>query len=120
MLIATLECKNNIVLRNIQVPETSNDEVLVEVHSCGICGSDLHEFKIGPFFWLPHKSGGHEFGGHVKKIGTNVDNVKIGDKVVFKYGFPCGKCEYCQLGKENLCVIPRISCGMQCPTWNLC
>lgn len=103
MKVAILESKKKLVVKTEEYEKPSKDEVLVRVHSCGICGSDLHEYKIGPFFWLPHREGGHEFGGYIEEVGTEVMDFKIGDKVVFKLSLSCGFCEFCQSGRENLC-----------------
>ena len=51
---------------------------------------------------------GHEFVGSVEKIGTNVTNIKVGDRVVAEHVIGCGKCTYCLQGKRNLCITPTV------------
>ncbi|MEM2116780.1 MAG: alcohol dehydrogenase catalytic domain-containing protein [Thermoplasmata archaeon] len=91
----------DIRVEETEVPEIDDDEVLIKVSYCGICGSDITAFKTGNY--VPGIIIGHEFSGIVIKKGKNVNNVKEGDKVVGLSLIPCGKCEYCLSGKPNLC-----------------
>ncbi|MEM3482267.1 MAG: alcohol dehydrogenase catalytic domain-containing protein, partial [Thermoplasmata archaeon] len=91
----------DIRVEETEVPEIDDDEVLIKVSYCGICGSDITAFKTGNY--VPGIIIGHEFSGIVIKKGKNVDNVNEGDKVVGLSLIPCGKCEYCLSGKPNLC-----------------
>jgi L-iditol 2-dehydrogenase len=88
------------------LPEISQNEVLIKVMDCGICGSDLHYYEYGRIgtFVVEHPIIlGHECAGEVLKIGTAVTNVKVGDRVAVEPGVPCGTCEYCKKGLYNLC-----------------
>ena len=91
----------DIRVEETKVPEIDDDEVLIKVSYCGICGSDITAFKTGNY--VPGIIIGHEFSGIVIKKGKNVNNVNEGDKVVGLSLIPCGKCEYCLSGKPNLC-----------------
>ncbi|MEM4221218.1 MAG: alcohol dehydrogenase catalytic domain-containing protein, partial [Thermoplasmata archaeon] len=91
----------DIRVEETEVPEIDDDEVLIKVSYCGICGSDITAFKTGNY--VPGIIIGHEFSGIVIKKGKNVNNVNEGDKVVGLSLIPCGKCEYCLSGKPNLC-----------------
>jgi L-iditol 2-dehydrogenase len=96
--------KIEYVEKNIPVP--SVDEVLVKVEYVGICGSDLHYFSkgaIGDYVVRTPFVLGHEAGGTVIEVGRNVKNLKAGDRVAMEPGKTCGKCEFCQRGKYNLC-----------------
>ena len=88
---------------NLPDTQIAQDEVKIRVYSCGICGSDIHEYKNGPLFWLPSRVGGHEFGGEIIAKGGAIHDFEIGDKVVFKLGYECNECYYCKTDNPNLC-----------------
>lgn len=104
-------------IRVEDVPECQIDEdydVKVKLHWCGICGSDLHEYLMGPIFipvGEPHPVTGeaapvimgHEFSGEVVEVGPNVTNVKPGDRVVVEPIVCDDTCPSCKAGKPNLC-----------------
>lgn len=58
-------------MRELPIPEIGDDEVLVKVEGCGICGTDVHEYKGDPFGYIPIELG-HEGTGTVVKLGKNV------------------------------------------------
>lgn len=81
------------------------DEVLVKVAVCGICGTDVHIYhgdKGSTNVQLPVILG-HEFAGVIEEIGSNVDNLCVGDHVTIDPNIYCGKCHYCQNGKKQMC-----------------
>jgi len=105
--VAVMHGINDITVEELPIPELINDgDVLVKVRSVGICGSDIHFYKDGRIGAMvleyPHVLG-HECAGEVVKVGTAVNNLKIGDRVAVEPGRPCLKCEFCQKGKYNLC-----------------
>lgn len=77
-----LVSKGKIVRKEIPIKKFFPDEALVEILTCGICGSDRREFSNGRFFWKNEESGGHEFVGKVLQVGKKCSNVKVGDIVV--------------------------------------
>lgn len=87
-------------------PAIQEDEVLVKMEYCGVCGSDVHYFRFGRIgrreVTFPYVLG-HECAGEVLEIGAKVTNVAVGDKVVMEPGLGCGHCEYCMTGRYNLC-----------------
>ena len=83
-------------------PEIKNDEVLLKVEYCGICGSDVHGYRYGIMIPIGTVMG-HEFSGVVAEVGNRVQNVKPGDRVVVKPVAQCGKCYWCQRGQYSLC-----------------
>ncbi|WP_423747487.1 2,3-butanediol dehydrogenase (plasmid) [Haladaptatus sp. SPP-AMP-3] len=105
--------------RDIRVEEAEETsvgatDVRVAVDTCGICGSDLHEYAAGPIFipeGEPHAvSGekapitmGHEFSGIVSEIGTDVDDLSKGDAVAINPILYCGDCRQCRQGTYHLC-----------------
>ncbi len=92
----------------IDVPdpeEPSGNEVLVDVRSSAICGSDVHSYEYIPsshFIKVPVILG-HEFSGVVKAIGKDVTKYKVGDRVMGESNKYCGVCENCRIGKTNVC-----------------
>jgi threonine dehydrogenase-like Zn-dependent dehydrogenase len=101
---AILESRQNIKFINLPESDIENDEVKIRVYACGICGSDVHEYKYGPLFWMPSGIGGHEFGGQIIEKGDAVAHLDIGDSVVVKLGYECNECYYCKNGNSHLCI----------------
>ena len=89
-------------------------EVVVKVVTCGICGTDLHEFVAGPIVTPtePHPLTGarnpqilgHEFAGDVVAVGAGVTRVAEGDRVAIMPLVYCGSCSYCRRGLQHLCA----------------
>lgn len=91
----------NIVDKNI--PSIKPKEVLLKVHACGVCGTDIHIYEgVMPWARLPLIPG-HEFSGVVVDVGENVDTISIGDVVAVDPNIACGLCRYCRSGRRNLC-----------------
>ena len=93
-----------LVLTDVPVPQPASDEVLVKVHACGICRTDLHVVEGE----LPvRKSGiipGHQVVGTIDAVGARVAEFKPGDRVGIAWlNRTCGVCDFCRAGKENLC-----------------
>ena len=97
------------VLR-VSRPSAGPGEVLVDVASAGICGSDLHALRGDPGFeWLePPVVMGHEFGGRVAELGEGVTGLSVGDAVVAMSIQGCLTCEICRMGTTQLCADRRI------------
>lgn len=104
--IAVLTGEKTIELKEVEIPEINEDELLVKVEACGICGTDVHEYKGDPFNYIPIHLG-HEGTGEIIKIGKNVTEdyygkpLKVGDKIVTGLK-PCGVCDTCLNDPENL------------------
>jgi len=89
-------------------------EVVVRVATCGICGTDLHEYVAGPIVTPvePHPLTGaknpqilgHEFSGDVVATGSGVTRVREGDRVAIMPLAYCGRCAYCRRGLQHLCA----------------
>ncbi len=73
--------KGQMVKKNLRIQNFFPDEALIEVNTCGICGSDRREFSNGRFFWSSEEGGGHEFIGKVLQIGSKCCKVKVGNIV---------------------------------------
>lgn len=106
MKVAVMNGVGKMGFTEREIPKPAEDEVLVKLEYVGVCGSDLHfyeqgcigEIKVQPPFVL-----GHEPGGTVVEVGSNVKDLKVGDRVALEPGKTCGKCEFCKSGKYNLC-----------------
>ena len=94
---------NQLELKEIPIPEISDDEVLVKIRYCGICGSDWSIFtgKYVPDR-LPLVTG-HEMCGVVAEVGENAKNISVGDRVAIDITLPCGTCYFCRRGDGLLC-----------------
>lgn len=106
MKTAVMTELKKIEIQERTIPVPAENEVLVKVEYVGICGSDLHYFefgRIGDFVVKPPFVLGHEAGGTVVEVGSNVKNLKVGDRVAMEPGKTCGHCEFCKQGKYNLC-----------------
>lgn len=93
-----------VILRDVPLPSPKSSEILIKVHSCGVCRTDLH-IVDGE---LPHPKLplilGHQVVGEVAKIGENSSKHKVGDRVGVPWlGGCCHTCELCVSGRENLC-----------------
>jgi alcohol dehydrogenase, propanol-preferring len=94
-----------LIVKDVPIPKVGDDQVLVKVGACGVCYTDVKIWKgIGALNApLPHVLG-HEIAGTVTQLGRNVSGVQKGERVVVYLYETCGKCQYCQLGKENECI----------------
>lgn len=102
MRAAVYQGPENISLARVPMPECGPRDVLVRVHACGICGSDVHSYRQG-FYIEPGQVPGHEFVGKAVTVGTEVDGVVVGDRVTgFTLGY-CGECYWCQRQQYSLC-----------------
>jgi L-iditol 2-dehydrogenase len=85
---------NDVRLEEVPVPEIGAGEILVRVHTCGICGTDLKKIATGSH--SAPRIFGHETSGVVAKVGDGVEKFSLGDRVVVFHHIPCGECFYCQ------------------------
>jgi L-iditol 2-dehydrogenase len=95
---------NDVRMETVPVPEIGAGEILVRVHTCGICGTDLKKIATGSH--SAPRIFGHETAGTVAAIGVGVSNFKLGDRVMVFHHIPCGDCYYC-----------RHKVFAQCPTY---
>ena len=99
----------DVRIDEVPVPRPGPGEVLVRIAACGVCASDLHVVQgvtpHGPD--LPQILG-HEPAGVVADVGEGVDDWLPGDRVAFTMARPCGRCPYCEAGRDNLCVTLQV------------
>ena len=100
MKCVSISGEKSFVLKDIDVPKYRDGHVILEVKSCGICGSDIHYWVSGQPVGLVM---GHEFAGVVVDPGDRKDLVK-GDRVTGLPISPCGKCEACKSGNVQYCA----------------
>ena len=107
--VAMLVDKKKIEVKEYAIPELQDDDILVKVEGCGVCGTDVHEWKADPFGIIPVTLG-HEGTGEIIALGKNVkmdtagNPIKVGDKIVTSV-ISCGECYICrnQPANTNLC-----------------
>ncbi|MCQ4636971.1 alcohol dehydrogenase catalytic domain-containing protein [Anaerovorax odorimutans] len=103
-VLKTKDGKAGWEYKDVPRPEPKMDEVEIEVKAIGICGSEIHLYHDNHFY-TPPVIVGHEFSGIVSRIGSNVTDYKVGDRVVAQMDKgACGKCEFCRKGMTNFCV----------------
>ena len=90
--------------QEVPIPMPGPGEVLIRVRAAGICHTDVH-YRAGtsPVGTLP-RTPGHEIAGIVEQVGSQVKNLKVGDRVCVHYVLSCGECYYCSTGSEQFCV----------------
>jgi len=104
MLAAVYRGVNRICLETVPVPEIGPGELLVRVHTCGVCGTDLKKIATGSH--SAPRIFGHETSGVVAAVGANVRKFAVGDRVMVFHHIPCRQCYYC-----------RHKTFAQCPTY---
>ncbi|WP_114575919.1 zinc-binding dehydrogenase [Saliphagus sp. LR7] len=94
-----------VELREGERPSPGPGEVLVRVHSAGLCGSDAHAYRYeGGYEWIPiPRVMGHEYSGEIVEIGSDVEGFSPGDRIVEEPIHHCGECFQCKNGQENVC-----------------
>lgn len=115
MKAAVWYAKGDVRIESVPDPAPAAGQVKVRIKACGICGSDLHEFREGPFIIpsrphpLTNRQGGpvilgHEFSAEVVEPGVRVTRFKAGDRVTMNALILCGECPYCRRGAYNMCL----------------
>lgn len=96
-----------LVVQDVDIAPPKEGEVLVKVHSCGVCHTDLYTASgADPSGYAPCVLG-HEGAGVVEEVGPGVTSVKKGDHVVTLFSPECGQCTNCRSGKTNICTAIR-------------
>lgn len=108
--VAVLRTIKEIALEQRPMPEPGPGEVLVQVRSVGVCGSDVHYYehgRIGSHVVEAPLVLGHEASGVITSVGSDVDPGLVGSRVAMEPGVPCGRCRQCRRGEYNLCPDVR-------------
>jgi len=93
-----------LVQENRKKPTPADDDVVMKVSYCGICGTDVKIVtgKLSSIVKIPYIPG-HEIVGSVDTVGKSVNGIKEGDKGIAYFYINCGECELCRSGRENIC-----------------
>nr|WP_310618303.1 alcohol dehydrogenase catalytic domain-containing protein [Pantoea cypripedii] len=92
-----------VTVEQATLPDLPSGWARVKVHSAGICGSDLHNFKTGKWFASLPVTPGHELFGVISEINGEADPFRVGMRVVADSRVWCGECAFCLAGENNLC-----------------
>lgn len=95
-------------------PEIGDDDALVRVRACGVCGSDIHGYDGSTGRRIPPLVMGHEAAGVIERVGRGVQGFTAGERVTFDSTVSCGTCDFCRRGQINLCdnrTVLGVSCG---------
>jgi len=103
-----LTAPSKLELVDFPAPLPADDEVVVRVHACGICGSDIHGWDGSTGRRNPPLIMGHEASGEVIATGPRVSAWRAGDRVTFDSTISCGVCRFCKIGQVNLCESRRV------------
>jgi len=125
MKAAFVKDASKVSVDDVENPSIGNGDLLVQMHACGICGSDVE--KVFGQYGQPSMRLGHEPSGIIAKVGKNVIDFKIGDRVFVHHHVPCYSCHYCKHGNETMCekyYETNLSpCGLAeqfvVPEWNV-
>jgi L-iditol 2-dehydrogenase len=100
---------NDVRVETVPVPAIGYGEVLIQVHSCGICGTDLKKIHTGSH--SAPRIFGHETVGTIAAVGAGVGSFAVGDRVVVFHHIPCGTCYYCRKKTFAQCpVYKKVGC----------
>ncbi|MDP9160967.1 MAG: zinc-dependent dehydrogenase [Acidobacteriota bacterium] len=109
MQAAVYRGKNDVRMETVPVPKIGLGELLVKVHTCGICGTDLKKISSGSH--SAPRIFGHETSGIVAAVGEGVDNFQLGDRVVVFHHIPCHECYYCRHNTFAQCeTYKKVGC----------
>jgi len=109
MLAAVYRGKDDVRLETVPVPQAGPGEILIRVHTCGICGTDLKKISTGSH--SAPRIFGHETAGVVAAVGDGVSAFAVGDRVMAFHHIPCGDCYYCRHKVFAQCpVYKKVGC----------
>lgn len=116
MKALVLSAYKQLDMLDLPTPQPAEDELLIRIKACGICGSDVHGYDGSTGRRLPPIAMGHEAAGVIEAVGSRVSNFRAGDRVTFDSTVSCGKCFYCLRGQINLCDNREVF-GVSTPTF---
>ena len=109
MRAAVYHGKDDVRLETVAVPRIGAGELLIRVHTCGICGTDLKKIATGSH--SAPRIFGHETAGVVAAVGESVTRFRVGDRVMAFHHIPCGECYYCRHKVFAQCpVYKKVGC----------
>jgi len=100
---------DDVRIETVPVPAIAEGEVLIRVHTCGICGTDLKKIHTGSH--SAPRIFGHETVGTLAAVGAGVESFAVGDRVAVFHHIPCGECYYCRKKTFAQCpVYKEVGC----------
>ena len=125
MKTAFVKEPTKISVEETQTPNLGSGEILVQMHACGICGSDVE--KVFGHYGKSSMKLGHEPAGIILDVGSDVQDFKKGDRVFTHHHVPCYSCHLCKHGNETICKkysdTNLSPCGLSeqyvVPEWNV-
>ncbi|MCS7141769.1 MAG: zinc-dependent dehydrogenase [Candidatus Nitrosocaldus sp.] len=116
---------DGVSIRDVPRPEVGEGDILVRMHACGLCGSDIE--KVYGRYGVVSRRLGHEPAGEVVAVGSKVKGIRVGDRVFVHHHVPCYSCYYCNHGDYTMCEHYQRSniepCGLAelflVPEWNV-
>jgi (R,R)-butanediol dehydrogenase/meso-butanediol dehydrogenase/diacetyl reductase len=106
MKAAVFKKKDEMAVIDLPAPVAGAGEVVLKVHNCGICGSDLHAVQYG-LGMAPDTVMGHEFCGEIHSLGAGVNGYRVGDRVTSLPRTSCGVCDWCERDDSMHCPKQR-------------
>ncbi len=104
------QARQKLRAAELERPVPGPGQLVIRVHACAVCRTDLHVVDGELPAPKPHLVPGHEIVGTVIETGPGVDRRRIGERVGVPWlGWTCGHCEYCRSGRENLCSAARFT-----------
>jgi len=103
-----LTAPSQLEFTEVEDPVCGDDDVVIRVRACGICGSDIHGWDGSSGRRNPPLIMGHEAAGEIVRVGALIAEWKVGDRVTFDSTIYCGKCRFCETGEVNLCTGRRV------------
>ena len=102
-----------IVIQNLPDPQPGPDDVLIKVHRCGICGTDLSMTRGQMWDFGNNVQFGHEYAGEIIEIGKNVSNFRVGERIAVLPSVSCGDCGACRSHGNNVLCQSSPGSAMQ-------
>lgn len=118
MKAVTWQGKREISVEQVPDPQIKeSDDIIIELTSSGLCGSDLHLYEtLGPFLH-PGDVLGHEPMGRVVEKGAAIKNLQVGDRVVIPFQIACGHCFMCVRGLQTQCEVTQVRIRGRAPPY---
>jgi L-iditol 2-dehydrogenase len=103
MKAALLKKIEDMSIEEVDIPSPGNNEIVIKVKSCSICGTDIKVYHHGHKLIVFPRITGHEVSGTVSAVGKNIKDIKEGARVAVAPAIPCGRCYYCRKGYQTMC-----------------
>jgi len=103
MKAAVLLDIEKIEITDLEKPRCEPGGVVIKVHACAVCGTDVKVYHHGHKHIVPPRVTGHEMSGEIVEVGNQVKGYNVGDRVAVAPAVPCGECHYCLAGMQSMC-----------------